>query len=54
MLELRSSIIWILMIAVVSGMVYLFVIIASRVFTNDEIMSLPFGHKILKLKGKTE
>ena len=48
------SIIWILMIAVVSGMVYLFVIIASRVFTNDEIMSLPFGHKILKLKGKTE
>ena len=48
------SIIWILVIAVVSGVAYLLAVVVSKAFTNDEILSLPFGHKILKLKGKTE
>ena len=48
------SVIWILVIAVASGLVYLFAVVASKVFTSDEILSLPFGQKLLKIKGKAD
>lgn len=47
------SIVWILLIAVGSGVAYLLAVVTSNVFTLEEILSLPFGEKILKLKGKT-
>ncbi len=44
------SVTWIVVITVLSGAVYLMVTLASSVFTRDEILSLPFGKGILKLK----
>ena len=48
------SVVWILVVAVASGIIYLVAVMISKAFTNDEILSLPLGRKIIKLKGKTE
>ncbi|MBO7177905.1 MAG: hypothetical protein J6V69_02260, partial [Clostridia bacterium] len=50
---LHLSFLWIAVIGVMSGIAYLFGVLTSRAFTADEILSLPFGRKILKLKRNT-
>ena len=37
-------------ISIFSGIFYLFLVVTSKVFTEEEILSLPFGGKIIKLK----
>ncbi len=48
------SIAWILVVAVVSGVAYLAVTLFSNAFSKEEILSLPFGKGILKLKKEYE
>ena len=50
---LGLSFLWVATISVISGIAYLFGVLTSRAFTNEEILSLPLGSKILKLKRNT-
>ena len=50
---LALSFIWLALTSVVSGIAYLFGVLTSRAFTAEEILSLPFGSKIIKLKRNT-
>lgn len=48
--HLTDSPIWILFTAVIGGLAYLIAVFLSRAFGKEEIISLPFGSAIVKLK----
>lgn len=50
---LRLSFVWVAVIGGVSGVVYLIGVLTSKAFSKEEILSLPFGSKILKIKRNT-
>ena len=43
-----------IIVSLFSGVLYLLSVVTSRVFSEEEILSLPFGSKILKLKRGRE
>lgn len=49
---LKVSALWIMVITILSGIVYLTLVMTSKVFSASEILSLPFGKKLIKLKKR--
>ncbi len=48
------SMVYLIPIAILSGIVYLGAVIRSKTFSNEELLSLPFGNRIAKLKKSPE
>lgn len=44
------NMLYLMLVLILSGVAYLMAVLTSKVFTKEELLSLPFGHRIVKLK----